>query len=341
MTSIFAVAYALAQLPAGVAGTAFGSGRILGLSLVLLGVAFVIASQGQSMATLVGTRIVTGVTAGSMMPLAAGLVRSADERRNSVRQGVMGSGWGVGYVVGLTLIPLLFVGWREASLGLGLLSLALGVLALTALPREEGGAEWSLRPALAGLARPGAWILGGCMFGVALVNSGIGAWALVYLRDELGLSDSRAGGLVSLIGWGLIPASILGIAFARRFGERLVFLTTAGSLTAALALIALPTGEIGIGVALFTVGVFSGFPLGVVLGLVQVIDPTPGARGQAAATGALNLVAFFANVVAPPLVGFTTDAVTDLPVSFLALVIGPVITVTMGSIAIRLATSRS
>lgn len=253
----------------------------------------------------------------------------------------MAAGWGLGYVLGLTGLPLLFETWPAAFVATGSAGLVLAVLTLVLAPDAPVARRATIREAAGGLGRSATWLLGGFMFGIALVNSGVGAWAVVLGRDALDLSDGAAATLSSLIGWALIPSSLAAALLAQRTSERFVMLITCGALVAAILLLAAPLGAVGVAAAFLIVGWCSGASLGVALGLVQRVVPTPGPRAQGAVVGGLNMVAFSANIVAPPAVGFAGEQLTsEFRRGFLVLLIGPVVAAAAGLRALHRAGPR-
>jgi predicted MFS family arabinose efflux permease len=338
LTSVFALVYVCVQIPGGVIGSVLGLGRTLAACFTLLAIAFVGATLTDSFALLVLFRALAGLGAGSLLPLGSAVVVSVDPRRNSRRQGIFASGWGLGYVAGLTALPLLFASWRVAFVVSGIASLALAAVSLWA-GGSAAGERATLGEATGSLRRAGTWLLGISLFGVALVNSGVGAWAVLLGREHLNLSESGAASLSSLIGWGLIPSSIAAAALARRTTERFVVLMTSGLLAGAILLLLMPPTRIGVALAFLAVGWCSGASLGVMLGLVQRVAPTPGARGQGAAVGGLNVVAFSANIVAPPAVAFAGQQLGQLSNGFVVLLIGPVIAAIAGLRALAAASA--
>lgn len=324
LTSAFAVAYAAVQVPSGVLGDAVGVNVALGAGLVVLGVSFVGSVLAPSFGALLPMRALSGIGAGMLLPLASSLVRAVAAGGGVRGQGVLGTGWGLGYVLSLLALPLVFGSWRDAFLGLGALALAGGIAGVVVLPRaRRPSAAVAVAEARAGLAHRGTWLLGAYLFGVTFANVGVGAWALVYAEDELGLSGGSAGAFVSLIGWGLLPASIVGVLAAGRAGPRAVLLSSAVALGIAVLLAALPVPPALVGAGLLALGWFSAFPFGVVLGLVASVLTGPGAQAQGAVVGAVNGLAFLAGSVAPPLVGAILDGTSSFTAAFLPLLAGP------------------
>src|SRR5207237_5673328 len=95
-----------------------------------------------------------------------------------------------------------------------------------------------------------------------------GAWATASLEDAHGTSHATAALLASLIGWGIIPATIGGALAARRVGEIAVLHLTWLGLAGAVVLLAVPAPLAVFGVGLWLLGFASGLPMGVLLSLV-------------------------------------------------------------------------
>lgn len=325
LASALAVPFALVQVPAGILGDTWGLHRAFALSLSLFGAGFLLSATGDTFAALMAARAITGLGAGMIVPLASSLARRVQPEQNMRNQGIVGTGWGLGFVLGLLLLPLLFGGWRAAFAAFGACALALAAVAALWLPRGTTAAGAALEAARHGLRNARTWLLAVYMWGIGLANVGVGAWAIVYATDARGASETGALLLASLVGWGLLPASVVGTRAATRFGTAAVVPVSAIGLAAAVVALTMPTPLAVTALALFAVGWFTGFPFGVVLALIARIVEAPGSQAQGPVAGAINGFAFLGAVVAPPLVGFVYDATDSWSVAFASLLIGPTV----------------
>ena len=325
LTSSLALFYVAVQVPAGVLGSVIGINRALALGLAVLGVGFAGSAVVGSFPALLVLRALTGLGAGMLLPLASALVAAVVKEGNARGQGILGSGWGLGYLFALLALPLVFDRWRPAFLTLGGLALAGAVYSLVRLPSARRfDAATALRETATGLATLAPWLLGTCLFGLTVANVGVGAWITVFVREEHGVAESGAAALVSLIGFGLLPASVAGALVARRIGARPVVVASCVWMVLAVVLIAAPLGLPALAFGLLLLGFCSGFPFGVILALGGATAPGEGKRSQGAVAGAINGIGFAAGVVTPPFVGFVRDE-SSFQVAFAVLVVGPLL----------------
>lgn len=324
LTSALALSYTAVQVPAGVLGSAIGLNRAFALGLAIFAIGFVGSAIADSFPTLLSLRALTGLGAGMLLPLASALASAVAAERGDARgQGVLGTGWGLGYVLSLLALPLVFEGWRPAFVALGGLAAACAVYAGLRLPAmRTPNARTALRDAAAGLSSAAPWLLGACLFGLILGNVGIGAWIIVFAGEVHQLPEAGASALASLIGFGLLPASIAGALTARRVGPRAVVLASSAGMALAIALVAAPLRIPGLAVGLFLLGWFSGFPFGVILALAGATARGAGRRAQGAMAGAINGIGVLAGVAAPPVVAVVSD-VTSFRGAFAVMLVGP------------------
>ncbi|HKP19143.1 MAG TPA: MFS transporter [Gaiellaceae bacterium] len=326
LSSGFAITYALVQVPSGIFGGMAGLRIGFGSSLALIGAGFLGSSLVHSYGALLALRALTGFGAGMLLPLASGLARSVTPTANLRSQGLITSGWGLGYVLGLLALPVAFDSWRAGFVAVGTLSLALGAYALLGLAAPaRSGRHATLGDAAQGLRQRGTWLLGFCSAGSTIVNVGAGAWATSFVKDEKDVTGFLASFVPSLIGWGLLPATILGALAARRWGEVAVLRVAAVGQIASIGVIAAPADLTVFGLGLCLLGFFTGFPTGIVLALVAKIVFGPSESAQATLVGAINMAAFFGATLAPVIVGAIKDLTGHFELGFTTLLIGPVL----------------
>jgi predicted MFS family arabinose efflux permease len=325
LTAVFAAVYALVQVPAGVFGDVVGHNVALSCALALLGASLLASTQASSFAILVGLRALTGLSAGVLLPVTSSLIRAAAPRHNTRAQAMLGAGWGLGYLLSLLVLPVLFSSWRQALVALTAVSVLAALVAALLPSNRHPAAAAAFADARAGLRSTGTWLLGGLMFGLTFANVGVGAWAIPFCTDDLGLSKQAAGLMTSLIAAGVFPAAIAGAAVAQRRSVTVVAVLSAfGMATAVVTLVFSPPLAL-VGVAFFVLGWCAAFPFGVTLGLIGTLVGGPGGRAQGALAGAVNGIAFLAGMVSPPIVGLIYDASGSFAVAFAPLVLGPVL----------------
>ncbi len=326
LSSAFVISYAAVQIPTGIASGVFGLRAMFVASYAICGAAFVGSGLVHSFGVLIVLRAVCGAGAGMMFPVASALARTAAPGENPRSQGIFGSGWGLGFVVGLLVLPLVFGSWRAAFVVVGAIGLALAAFAAFLVPRRPLERPISLADARSGIAQWGTWLLGGCFMGITIANVGVGSWATSYLEDHRGVGDSTTALISSLIGWGLLPATIAGVLLARRLGGLNVVRLACGVLAASLVVVALPVPLALFALGLLLLGFGSGLPFGILLSLVPRVVRGPGGEAQAAVVGAINTTAFVGGVIAPTMIGAIRDGGGGFGLGFTALLLGPAIT---------------
>ncbi len=326
LSSGFAITYALVQVPSGLFAGSVGLRVGFAVSLSLVGVGFLVSSFVHSYGALLSLRALTGFGAGMLLPLASGLARAVSPTANLRSQGLITSGWGLGYLVGLLALPLVFTSWRAAFIAVAAASLALAGYALLALdaPPPKGG-QATFGEAVDGMRQIGTWLLGFCSFGSTVVNVGAGAWATSFVKDEKDVTGFLASFVPSLIGWGLLPATILGALAARRYGELMVLRWSALGQIVSVVIIATPGSVTKFAAGLFVLGFFTGFPTGIILALVARVVIGPSEAAQSTLVGAINMTAFFGATFAAAIVGVAKDATGHFELGFATLLVGPIV----------------
>ena len=139
-SSVFAFTFAVIQPLIGAAADLFGKARLMIFCLVILGIANLIGALASSFSLLFVSRIIAGIGAGGVFPVALGLASdlvSADKRQVGIGRTLAGSM--SGNLLGATFSGLIgdFLGWRGVLAILG----ALVVVAATAVAAGFRGAK--------------------------------------------------------------------------------------------------------------------------------------------------------------------------------------------------------
>jgi predicted MFS family arabinose efflux permease len=128
--SVFAFTFAIVQPVLGAAADLFGKARLVILCLVLLGLANILGALSSSFSLLFATRILAGIGAGGVFPIALGLTSDlvAPEKRQ-VAIGRTLAGSMTGNLLGASLSGLIgdFLGWRGVLAVLGSLAVVASV----------------------------------------------------------------------------------------------------------------------------------------------------------------------------------------------------------------------
>jgi predicted MFS family arabinose efflux permease len=203
--SAFALTFAVIQPVLGAAADLFGKARLVIICLVLLGLANVLGALSSSFATLFATRILAGIGAGGVFPIALGL--TSDFVAPGKRQVAIGrtlAGAMTGNLLGASLSGLIgdFLGWRGVLAVLG----SLAIVASLAVAIGFRGAALSRRPQKVDLsvlghgyrtifANPNAKVCFAAVFIEGCCVLGLFPYVAAFLF-ELGVTSLSIGGLV-------------------------------------------------------------------------------------------------------------------------------------------------
>jgi predicted MFS family arabinose efflux permease len=128
--SVFAFTFAIIQPVLGAAADLFGKARLVIACLVLLGLANILGALSSSFSLLFITRVLAGIGAGGVFPIALGLTSdlvAPDKRQVAIGRTLAGSM--TGNLLGASLSGLIgdFLGWRGVLAVLGLLAIVASV----------------------------------------------------------------------------------------------------------------------------------------------------------------------------------------------------------------------
>jgi MFS family permease len=212
-------AYAVAQLPLGVALDAFGARRVQAVLMSLTAVGFAIFALAPGFAGLALARIVLGV--GISAGLMAVIKAHADWFERHRVAHVTGIATAIG-ALGSTLTTspvqaiLPALGWRGVFWGLGLLALAAAIWIFLSVPDKPRAPEpaRTLRHdiALSGriLVSRTFWRFGPAAATLSLFNFAyLGLWAGPWLRDVAGMDGPTRAGVLLLYTFAMIAGSVL------------------------------------------------------------------------------------------------------------------------------------
>ena len=239
----YMIPYGVSTLFYGLLSDRLGRRRIMFASLLAFVVLTALTATAQSASQLILWRLLTGLGASGVVPLALALMGTLFPYEQRGRPlgwlfGAMAGGMAFGSTFGALLEP--FVGWRGIFLGVSILGA--GVLGLF-LPYQRllgdassapTGTVRDLLAAYGSLLRPGrglrtyAYVLLNSIF-----HSGVFTWLGLYFARRYGLGEIGIG--LALLGYG-VPGFLLGPPIGRaadRWGRR--WLVPAGLGTAAVA----------------------------------------------------------------------------------------------------------
>src|SRR5471032_1930815 len=120
--SVFAFTFAIVQPVLGAAADLFGKARLVIVCLVLLGIANILGALSSSFSVLFATRIIAGIGAGGVFPVALGLTSDlVGPEKRQVAIGRTLAGAMTGNLLGASASGLIgdFLGWRGVLAVLG------------------------------------------------------------------------------------------------------------------------------------------------------------------------------------------------------------------------------
>ncbi|AII54457.1 hypothetical protein N008_21265 (plasmid) [Hymenobacter sp. APR13] len=296
----YLIPYGVATLFYGLLADRLGPPRILlGSLLAFVGLTALTATASSSGA-LVGWRLVTGLGASGVVPMALVLVSKRfayGERGRALGWlfGAMAGGSAFGSTLGVLLEP--YVGWRALFLGVAAAGLLVWFVVRRSLvppttPAPPPAAPSPWRTVVAGYGQLLGSGRGARTYVYVLLNSifhgGVFTWLALYFQQRFGLGEIGIG--LALVGYGL-PGFLLGPFIGRladRWGRR--WLIPAGLAISALATLLL-RADLPLAVAVLAVTVLSlGYDLTQPLLAAIVTDVGKERPGQAMG---LNVFALF------------------------------------------------
>lgn len=226
----YMIPYGVSTLFYGLLSDRLGRRRVMLASLFAFVVLTALTATAQSASQLIFWRLMTGLGASGVVPLALALMGTLFPYEQRGRPlgwlfGAMAGGMAFGSTFGALLEP--FVGWRGIFLGVSLLSAGvLGLLLpyqrlLSDAPPAPTGTVRDLFAAYKSLLEPGrglrtyAYVLLNAVF-----HSGVFTWLGLYFARRYGLGEVGIG--LAILGYG-VPGFLLGPIIGRaadRWGRR-------------------------------------------------------------------------------------------------------------------------
>jgi predicted MFS family arabinose efflux permease len=305
----YTLAYAVAQVTAGVLTDRFGPRRLLLLGLGLATVGSVMFAVTAAYPLAIAARLVMGAAGGFLYtPSLAYTFAAFDPRLRGRAMGFAEAGVGAGQILGVLVLPLVFqqVGLVAAFLTLPLAALALVVAVTTGLPPL---APERRRPAgglVALAAERDFWLL---LVGVAFVGMlaqvSVMSWLPTYLRQVHGFSVVTAGVSTGVVVTGLMVFSPVFGALSDRLTARRPVLLLGGILAVVGWLVLFATGHPGVAIAaafLVSASMAATIPMQVVYASERF-----GRLGAGTAIGLVNSGGQIASSLGAPLYGAMLD----------------------------------
>jgi MFS transporter, DHA1 family, inner membrane transport protein len=306
----FALTFAIIQPVLGAAADLFGKARLVIVCLVLLGLANVIGALSLSSSMLFATRILAGIGAGGVFPIALGLTSDfvgPDKRQVAIGRTLAGAM--TGNLLGASLSGLIgdFLGWRGVLAVLGSLALmaslavAIGFRGAALAPRPTKVDLSALRRGYRTIfANPNAKVCFSAVFIEGCCVFGLFPYVASFLF-ELGVTSLSVGGIV------IAGFAVGGLFYTLSVSRFLPVLGVNGMMISGAMLLALQLAVVAFGPPWTTQLVnfiFMGWGFYMMHGCLQVFASEFSEAARATALSLHSFFFFMGQTVGPIAYGF-------------------------------------
>jgi predicted MFS family arabinose efflux permease len=306
----FALTFAIIQPVLGAAADLFGKARLVIVCLVLLGLANVIGALSLSSSMLFATRILAGIGAGGVFPIALGLTSDfvgPDKRQVAIGRTLAGAM--TGNLLGASLSGLIgdFLGWRGVLAVLGSLALiaslavAIGFRGAALAPRPTKVDLSALRRGYRTIfANPNAKVCFSAVFIEGCCVFGLFPYVASFLF-ELGVTSLSVGGIV------IAGFAVGGLFYTLSVSRFLPVLGVNGMMISGAMLLALQLAVVAFGPPWTTQLVnfiFMGWGFYMMHGCLQVFASELSEAARATALSLHSFFFFMGQTVGPIAYGF-------------------------------------
>jgi sugar phosphate permease len=314
----FFYAYAIFQMPWGIAADKFGSRAMATLGMLLTAATMVGFATSQSEAALLFWRAAAGIAgAAAYVSIAGGIARWFPQNERGFSQAAFGGvGGAVGEGAAYFLLPVLAIsfaaGWRDATDLVALGIAVVGVLCLVFLRSAPSGHPSTTRTPFTAqmLSDPRLWCFAALFSGFIIGTRLSQAWISVYLADVYaeahGFETNAAvvaGGVFATVAFSFVGRG-LGVPVAGRLSDALVqrgvsrTAVVIGWLLLSIALFQLLSMRVTALWLLAMVAVLIGIAVNCFTLITASVADTYGPQKTAAVTGFVNMVAQLAGATA-------------------------------------------
>lgn len=323
MMSIFAIFYALMQVPSGVLSDKFGGGRVIALSTLVMGLSCVGFGLSPSFGAALFSRLMMGVGAGFILPASTKLLSSSFPARDlDGAMGVFGTGFGTGFIVSFAAIPSILgaSNWRMGALFTGIFTLAVTVPSWPVLwrsrtrnPTEKINSGRNTFKKL--FSKNLAYSILINFTGLAVVV-GITTWAPLYLVRRLNISLVDVGFMIVALGVMMIISSFVGGVLTPKVGAgKVIIASMAMCVLFPIVLVFTSSAWVGL-LVMAGVGWAGNFYVAPVFARVSL---SVSREHSGTVFGVFNMVSFIGSSITPILVGYVLDTVARYDIGFLAI----------------------
>ncbi len=326
LTSVFMGFYGVSGISSGIAAARWG-GRLLLVSCSCFVVGSLIFAFSSGMGGFLAGRAIQGIGGGMVIATCNPVLAHAlPPHRLGRAWGILGSGWGLGTMAALLILPSVqnAGGYRAVFLANAALGLVVGVAAATqkavrSLPDHPVGTtnvRGLARSFRAVITNPRVLLLGFTNTAALAIGVGILAWTPSFFQDVHASPETISVYLVAGLGAAQLVGNPLGAAAAYRWGKFGVIFWSLIVMVVGTALIALVPGIPLAFVLVLIVGVFSMlfFPP-----MMAYLPEVVAKREQVGpATGTNTAMGFVGSLIAPWLFGLFLDTGDQSQGSYLA-----------------------
>jgi predicted MFS family arabinose efflux permease len=336
--SVFAFTFAVIQPVLGAAADLFGKARLVIACLVLLGLANILGALSSSFSLLCATRIMAGIGAGGVFPIALGLTSdlvAPDKRQVAIGRTLAGAM--TGNLLGALLSGLIgdFLGWRGVLAVLG----SLAVVASVAVAIGFRGSALSRPPVKVDLsvlrhgyrtifANPNARVCYSAVFIEGCCVLGLFPYVASFLFEQ-GVTSLSIGGLV------IAGFAVGGLFYTISVSRFLPWLGVGGMMRTGATLLALQLVLIGLGLKWqiqLVNFIFMGWGFYMMHGCFQVFASELSVEARATALSLHSFFFFLGQTVGPIAYGFGILNLGKLP----TLLTSALVIVILGFVCARL-----
>lgn len=309
LLSAFSIAYAVAQIPAGVLTDKYGGKNVTLVGLPVMAVAALAFSFSSNFNLAVLLRCLAGFAGGLILPAAIRLLSDwYPPKDRNVAMGIFGFGQGLGFVVTYVVgsIVVGYLGWRTGSVFSGMLIALVTILAFSFLKDATNPFDVKKEPVKSDREKNFKLTLSlfiAINFTSLALLSGILQFTPQFLMLRFGFSTIAGGFVTSLVGLANILASYLGGFSSRKVGGDNVILVSmlmCAMLPFFLSYSYSPT-------LVFVFVALVGFATMLYFGPLFTGVSQMGARHKGALFGVFNATSFGASALAPILLGYVLD----------------------------------
>ncbi len=323
MMSIFAIFYALMQIPSGILSDKFGGGRVIALSTLVMGLSSVGFGLSSSFGTALFSRMMMGAGAGFILPASTKLLSSSFPARDlDGAMGIFASAWGMGFIASFAAIPWIIgvSSWRIGAFFTGIFTLAVAVSCWAVLWRSRiekpaDKMDLGLKTFRKLLSRNLVYCISINFTGLAVVV-GITTWAPLYLTRTLNISLVEVGFMIMALGVMMIISSFVGGVLTPKVGGgKVVIVSMAMCVVFPIVLIFTSSAWLAL-LAMAAVGWAGNFYVPPVFARVSL---SVGGEHSGTAFGIFNMASFIGSSITPIFVGYVLDTVGRYDIGFLAI----------------------